>query len=108
MSDRLRIVQWNGEQIKAKVLRASEAGVNETTADAARSTRAPRRKGQLQSEVVSEPAERSGDRITGKFGSTKGRGFYGLILERRSPFLRPASDTTFPKLARNIAQKLGA
>lgn len=102
-------LDWRGKQVAESVMRAAHEAVDEITAAAAQdaSSGAPRRYGQLASEVISEPAERQGNVIVGKFGSTKHRGFYGLILERRGrPFLRPAADRHFSNLGRRIAARI--
>lgn len=102
-------LDWRGKQVAASVMRAAHEAVDEVTEEAAQdaAASAPRRKGQLASEVISEPAERHGNVIVGKFGSTKHRGFYGLILERRGrPFLRPAADRHFSNLAALIKARI--
>jgi hypothetical protein len=103
-------VTWRGKAITAAVVAASKAAIDETTEQAAEAARASHgwsnRTGQLEGEVVSEPAQRVGGETVGKFGSTMRRGFYGLFLERRTPFLRPAADQTFRTLAGRIKRRL--
>jgi hypothetical protein len=107
MSTRIR---WNGAKVLAKVQDATAAAIDETTEDAARAAGASHwwrnRTGMLDSRIVSEKAERRAGRLVGKFGTTQGLGFYGLFLERRNPFLRPAADAVFPSLAARIRGKL--
>jgi hypothetical protein len=101
---RIRITKWNADELVATIERRAHEAIDETTAEAAQAAKgmAPRRRGQLVSEIVSEPAQRQDGRIVGKFGSTKVRGFYGLFHERRRPFLRPAADATFPRLRERL------
>lgn len=102
---------WNGQRVLAEVRRATLAGINETLDDAVQDAKSNHwwtsSSGQLEAEIVKEDAcVELGGRIRGKFGTTKGRGFYGLFLERRTPFLRPAADRTFPRLPRHIRRRL--
>lgn len=96
----IRITEWRGPAVLRAVEKAVARAIDDTTEDAARlaEASAPRRTGQLQSEIVSERAVVKAGRITGRFGATKRRGFYGLFHERRRPFLRPAADVAFPRL----------
>jgi hypothetical protein len=104
------VTDWRGEQILARVARASAEAIDQTTEEAAQDAAASHwwrsRSGQLEAEIISEPAEHHGDVVVGRFGSTRGPGFYGLILEHRTPFLRPAADRNFPKLAARIRARL--
>lgn len=103
-------VHWRGDAVKATLARAAQAAIDETTADAAQHAKGSHwwrnRTGALAGEIVSEPAERSGREVVGKFGTTMRRGFYGLFLERRTPFLRPAADQVFPRLAQRIKRRV--
>lgn len=103
-------VHWRGKVVYSAVLAATKAAIDETTDDAARAAQGSHswgsRTGQLESEIVSEPAKRTLGETVGKFGSTMVRGFYGLFLERRTPFLRPAADKVFPQLAKRIKRRL--
>lgn len=102
-----RIVDWRAQQIVDALLDAAREAIDETTADAAQQAAqaAPRRTGRLAEETVSEPAVVEAGKARGKFGSTQRRGFYGLFLERRRPYLRPAADIAFPTLARRIRER---
>lgn len=103
-------VTWRGDAVKARVVAASQAAIDETTAEAARHAEGSHwwrgRSGQLGGEIKAEPSKRSGREVVGKFGSTMRRGFYGLFLERRTPFLRPAADQVFPRLAARIKRRV--
>lgn len=101
---------WRGKQVAEKVMRAAQEAVDDVTEEAAKDAAASHwwgaRTGTLTANIVNEPAKRRGNLITGRFGSTQTQGFYGLFLERRSPFLRPAADRTFSTLARRIKARL--
>lgn len=100
---------WRGAQVNAKLLAAAVEGINETTKAAAEDAQSNHwwrsRTGRLDDQIITEPAMPGSGGITGKFGSTRGPGFYGLILEYRKPFLRPAADGRFPELAGNIRKR---
>lgn len=96
-------LDWKGDRVFEKVMAATEKGINATTAYAAHDARGSHwwksRTGALEANIINEPAERtSRTRVVGKFGTTRTRGFYGLFLERRTPFLRPAADRTFDRV----------
>lgn len=105
------IVRWNGDDVVDKVAKAAAEAVDETTAAAAAAAKSSHwwrsRSGTLERQTVTEPATVDRDDVVGKFGTTERLGFYGLILERRRPFLRPAADREFPKLAERIERKVG-
>jgi hypothetical protein len=94
------------------VRRAAIDAVNETVDAAAQDAQshhgwdARRGRRGLQGQVKVEPARVENGVIKARFGSTQVRGFYGLILERRHPWLRPAADRHFPDLSKRIADKL--
>ena len=112
-------MDWNGDRLSQKVAQASRLAIDETLreadADATASHWWKNRTGNLEIQIVTERAHRiPGNRIAGRFGTTyfggkKGKrsGFYGLFLEYRRPFLRPAADRTFPRLADKIRRRLG-
>lgn len=109
MSARL---DWRGDQVFARVMDAAREAIDETTKEAARDAQGSHwwagRSGRLEGNVINEAAVRRGRRVvSGRFGSTKRQGFYGLILERRRPFLRLAADRTFSHLSARIRRKLG-
>jgi hypothetical protein len=102
---------WLGPKVLLDVMQATKAAIDETTDHAAKDASANHwwgeRRGNLQSQVVNEPARPVGKlRLKGKFGTTADAGFYGLFLELRTPFLRPAADRHFRMLAHNIRRRL--
>jgi len=105
-----RITKWYGDQILAKVQRASQAGIDDVLAESVADAEANHwwqsRQGTLAANIEREPAERVGRVIRGRFGTTSRQAFYGLFLERKMPFLRPAADRTFPRLASAIRSRL--
>jgi len=109
-------INWNGDKILGQVFEAARMGVNETLREADRDASTSHswvnRTDQLEEEIVSEDATIVLDRVVGRFGTTRGRGFYGLFHElgtkheMERPFLRPAADRTFPGLALRIRKHL--
>lgn len=106
----MTFVKWNGDEVVENVVNAAKDAIDETTEAAAKDAASSHwwssRGGQLESEIVSEPAKVVDGKLTGKFGTTKVRGFYGLFLERRTPFLRPAADRVFSTLTERIKGRL--
>lgn len=99
-------VEWLGELVEARVLAGVVVAIDETTHAAAEDAKqshwwqARRAEEGLEGQIVAEPAKLN-DRgeVVGRFGSSlRAAGFYGLFLERRMPFLRPAADRHFPRL----------
>jgi len=94
---------WFGERILERKLETARLAIDEITEEAAADAQGSHwwknRTGNLEGHIISEPAKREGSVVTGKFGATSREAFYGLFLERRTPFLRPAADRTFPRLA---------
>lgn len=109
MASRAKL-DWNGDRFRERVRIAAEAAVNETVDDAADDARTSHwwrnRTGQLESELVVEHTH-GAESPTAKFGTTRRRGFYGLFLEYKTPFLRPAADRHFSTLAEKIRRRLG-
>ena len=103
-------LSWRGDEIAERIMQAAQASVDDITAKAAADAASNHwwqsRTGNLEGNIVNEPAKRVGGVITGKFGSTEGPGFYGWFLERKTPFLRPAADRNFPQLATQIRARL--
>lgn len=96
-------VEWLGNWVEAKVVAATKAAIDETTNAAAEDAKEhhwyANRTGSLEKNTFAAPAVIEGPRIVGKFGSSMRReGFYGLFLERRTPWLRPAADRHFHEL----------
>jgi len=115
MANRATLV-WNGPAVLARVAEAARVSIDETLqaadADASASHWWQNRTGNLESDIVTEDAKIVGPIVSGRFGTTHGgkgvrSGFYGLFLEYRTPFLRPAADRNFPKLAAKIRARLG-
>lgn len=102
-------LEWHGKEIAARALAAQLAAVSETTREAADDAAHDHwwqsRTGQLQSEVISEPAHPVPGGVAGKFGTTRRRGFYGLFEELKRPFLRPAADRVFPTLQEKLHKR---
>lgn len=108
-------LEWNGDQLLERVTAAAREAVNETVDDARDDAAASHvwvnRTGQLEEEVVSEHADPADSNPTGRFGTTRRRGFYGLfheegtVREHATPFLRPAADRHFSTLAERIARR---
>lgn len=113
MPSRARL-EWNGDEVLARVTRAAAAAIDDVTEaadkDASLSHPWKNRTGRLEANLVTEPARIEGDRVVGGFGTTRRQGFYGLFLETlfemRFAFLRPAADRNFPTLAARIREKL--
>lgn len=103
-------VVWYGERVLAKVKDATRQACDDVTQYSARDAQGSHwwknRTTVLQSQIANEPARVLGLRVKGKFGTTKDRGFYGLFLEKRTPFLRPAADRNFRLFGRAIALRL--
>lgn len=66
----------------------------------------------LERQIVSRHADPDAVNPTGSFGTTERAGFYGYfheigtVHEFERPFLRPAADRQFPRLADAIAERL--
>lgn len=107
---------WEGDKLVELVRRAARAGVDDTVEQAANDARLSHewvnRNGQLEEEIVVEHADPADANPTARFGTTRRRGFYGLFHEEGTvneyarPFLRPAADRQFPRLATNIRSRL--
>lgn len=96
-------VEWLGSELLAKAARAAQEAIDVATEAAAEDAKKnhwwANRTGDLERNVIATPAKIEGPIVTGKFGSTlRQEGFYGLFLERHTPWLRPAADRNFPKL----------
>lgn len=99
-------VTWLGDLVAERIAIAATAAIDEATkgaADDAAQThwwQAQRGQAGLEGQIIAEPAKPGAPgEIVGRFGSSLRKdGFYGLFLERRMPFLRPAADRHFPRL----------
>lgn len=118
MTSKARL-DWRGEELVAKVAKATRGAIDETLdeadADASNSHWWLNRSGNLELNIVTERAQilvsRGYTRVRGSFGYTtmkrgKRTGWYGLFHEYRLPTLRPAADRTFPTLAARIRRRL--
>lgn len=117
-------VEWLGKELKSKIEAAEKAALDATTEAAAKRAEENHwwrnRTGNLEANIESVPATMNdAGQLEGKFGVTgpssptwiekEGKsGFYGLFLERRTPFLLPAYDEEFPELPRRIKEALDA
>lgn len=95
---------WRGAEISAAMRERTRVAIDETLELTAQEIVKGRwweshRASGLVSEVKVEEARIRGPIVSGKVGTTKRRGFYGLFLEREKPFIRPAGDKVFPTLA---------
>lgn len=98
-------IEWLGGILTARIEAAAMAAIDEAThaaADDAKDShwwQARRGSDGLEGQIIAEPAKPEPGRVVGRFGATLRRdGFYGLFLELREPFLRPAADRHFPTL----------
>jgi hypothetical protein len=105
-----RITKWYADRVLAKVNRATLAGIDDTLEKSVEDAKANHwwqsREGTLEANIVREPAQRTSRGARGEFGTTSRQAFYGLFLERRMPFLRPAADRTFPLLKKAIQDRM--
>jgi hypothetical protein len=117
----MSILDWRGGSIMDQIGDAVCEAIDETTeAAAARAASTPLDlplhqaagywwfdiSARVESTVTNEPAHIEGSTASGRFGTTQRRGGYGLFEERVFPFLRPAADAEFPRLAERIREKL--
>lgn len=102
---------WNGDQVAREVREKSREAINEILQAAALDAERQhwyhaRTPAGLEQNTIAEPAIMGRHIVAGRFGTTKRRGFYGLFLELRQGFLRPAADRWFPALPAVLAEKL--
>jgi hypothetical protein len=101
---------WFGDEISKRIRDASAAAIDEVLEVAAKDAEEQhwwnRRGGHLEEETIAEPAIKGREIVAGRFGTTRRKGFYGLFLELREPFLRPAADRSFPALPAVLQEKL--
>lgn len=95
-------VEWLGKEIEArlivKTIEAADVTLKAAADDAIQHHWWANRTGDLEKNTVAAPARLEGAVVRGKFGSSmRAEGFYGLFLERRTPWLRPAADRHFPE-----------
>ena len=129
-------VNWNGDQVKAALLRASRFGIDETTTECVKDAKVnvPRWTTALQGSIRIQPAEVDGNVVSGLWGSwdinyalaveTGNRGLIGPndlggeldpnrgdLLRRvnsgNKNFLRNAADLEYPQLSGRIKARSG-
>jgi hypothetical protein len=99
-------VKWLGDLIAEEATAACKVAIDEVTKAAAEDAQKnhwwSNRSGDLERNTFSEPATLTPEgTVRGRFGSSLRReGFYGLFLERKTPWLRPAADRNFKNLRR--------
>lgn len=104
-------VKWLGDLIAAEAIEAAKIAIDEITHAAAEDAQQTHwwnnRTGDLERNTFAEPAELTPEgTVRGRFGSSLRReGFYGLFLERKEPWLRPAADRHFKNLKRVLRGK---
>lgn len=103
------LIRWRGPEIEAKLTRSIPDAINETTRDAADQAQTShwwKSHGHLEPNTVHEDATRTGaHEWTGRFGA-RSHVYWGLFLEYRQPWLRPAADSTFHQLADRLRGRL--
>lgn len=95
-------VTWLGDRLIAKAVEVTKKAADETLQASVDDAKAhhwwANRTGDLEANTISTPAHFEGNVVKGKFGSSmRAEGFYGLFLERKTPWLRPAADRHFPE-----------
>ena len=116
-------VNWKGDSIKAKLLRAQIATIDTTMSAAIKEAKQnhpfQNRSGDLERSVnIAVPARRAGNGAAGRWGSRnivyarrielgfQGKDSKGRIVNTRAfPFLIPAASKEYPKLSNRIARE---
>lgn len=104
-------LDWRGDELVSKIRKAQMAGVNATMAEASISAKNSHewknRTSDLEGSIgISKYARRTSTGAEGFWGSQSVK--YAIFHElgtarmRARPYLRPAADRTYPKLAANI------
>lgn len=104
--------RWRGDEVRAKVHRASAAAINEVLADAVAQAKGnhpgwQNRTANAEGSIrVVDTAAAQGARMVGRWGSV------GVVYFRRLEFehggaLRGAADVTYPGLAPAIRRRMG-
>jgi hypothetical protein len=96
------ITTWNDDKLREHIRAAALAAIDDITQAAAQEAQQNHwwrdNSGHLKEETISESARVDANGVSGKFGTTQRRGFYGMFLEYQQPFLRPVADRVFPGL----------
>ena len=105
-------VHWKGDQIVTNMGKATALGIDQVLAmcvnDAKNDHNFVNRTGLLEGSIQSRPAQISGGRWVGSWGSFNVD--YAIFVEagtiklQARPFLRPAADRNYPKLPDQIRQ----
>lgn len=104
-------MEWNGEEIKRKAIEVAKWGVDATTAACVREAKVevPVVTATLQGSIEMRPAQERGSEVVGIWGSFNVD--YAIYVEAGTsrmsahPYLRPAADHQYPKLADRIRSK---
>lgn len=102
-------LNWHGREVAEKIQRATEAGIDDTMADAVIQAKSHHpgwrnRTGTAEGSVrIIEPAHRDGQGTVGVWGSMGVNYVLALELQRGS-FLRNAADDAYPQLEGRIRQ----
>jgi hypothetical protein len=97
-------VEWLGDLIVEETIVKAKEAIDHVTDAAAEDARQnhwwSNRTGDLERNTFAEPAKLTPEgTVRGRFGSSmRAEGFYGLFLERKTPWLRPAADRHFREL----------
>jgi hypothetical protein len=97
-------VEWLGDLLAEEAIVKCKEAIDHCTKAAAEDAAAnhwwSERTGDLSANTIAEPAKVTKEgTISGRFGSSmRAQGFYGLFLERKTPWLRPAADRHFHEL----------
>jgi hypothetical protein len=100
---------WNGDKIKAKLQEAQRLAIDETTGSCVEpaKNRVRVKTRILQGSIQFRPARREGSRTVGRWGSFDVN--YALWQEiitfshaGHQPYLRPAAEEEYPKLAARV------
>jgi HK97 gp10 family phage protein len=100
-------LEWRGDEVEARVVAASIAGINLTLARclALAIPRAPIRTGNLRGSGFIRPAIPALGTVIGAWGFSAGYAAYvelGTRFMAARPFMRPAMDVEYPQLGRRI------
>lgn len=104
-------LKWRGEAIKRRAIEAAKWGIDATTAACVveAKQKVPVRTATLQGSIQMRPAKERGDDVVGLWGSWNVD--YALYVEKGTsrmaaqPYLRPAADHQYPKLAGRIKRR---